>query len=827
MAVKKKITRAALKPDSTRGEAPGKYSHFTEAVTRLVKAVASELSGESYCAPSGVLAMLEPKTDCSLLSPLEECRAAARALIRQFSEPISVKAASRDLRTFDDDARNWLDSNARAVVRRMAAAPEPLVVLQSKTAIGEDETLSAITQRCSDGRVPLFLSGRTLKKVTVDYADPDVACGGLLPEGMTQEEAFDCMTPEGAYRLWSSLYSCFDDGDSILLFEEPSCLESLMSAKPMMTPCVVMAKTDRGVAHSIDSNAFLFEDESQCYDMQPSASADLDARFLSRKLASSTYWVDRFGCKVTPGVILVMTRSTASWCSLEDYDPKSVIELVTDYCADCSFNGVKTSPKTAREWLLDKYGPHGMAAEALCSPVKFKTAAEIEAESKAQTDAAMKARAMAKSRHPAAGGPPAPPLPPRGKTGEPLFLFRTRDELVKALKSKVIGQDAAIDAVVRPIVRRKAGLADDKKPIASMLLAGPSGVGKTETAKALATACFGSEECLKRIDCSELHDSASVNRLIGSSQGYVGYDDGGDLLNWVYKHKRGVLLLDEIEKANPVIYDSILLPLLDYGVLSGPVRFDTEATAPDGSKRKVKCTQVMDVDCTKLIVIMTSNLGAQSMSAKGMSKLGFGGPVDVESTLEADVQSAIKKEFRTEIRNRFGKIIVYKPLTLTSLERIFELKWGIVDSKAKLHGLDVQLSSGVPRWFVSKAKADNYGARPLDRLIEERLVDPLSDLILDEEESKPARKTPAVGKQSGEASTATRLSALPGSMRAVVCDGPADQPEKQSGGGFTRTVGKRTFVRVAVVDGELNICPVDDGIESLKPKAMEGVDESQ
>lgn len=792
MADRKKPTRKSLKPDQTRGEAPAEYERCRDYALSMVRDVTRKGSCGRSMSPQAVLSELRPRVDVAGLDPVDMCREASSALIDKFAKP--VRDVARTLSTYREDERRWIDSNARGLVRRMSASPEPLVVLESKTAVGEDEVVASMAQACAAGVGPAFLRGRVLKRAIVDFS-------GALDElsmGMDDDEdSYDYRRPDGAYRLWCCMYSCFDDGKSVILFEEPAALTTLASAKPMMCPSVVMAKTDSGSDYGLDSYEFLFRDMSQFYELHPNESADLNAKFLYRKLASSRYWLDRYGFKVTQGIVLAMCRASAQWWPADEYDPKSVIDLIVDYYADCCFAGAQPSPRDARGWLADKYA---VPEKALTEPAVFEATDQDAADAGSQP-AGLTARERAALAHPAAN-PPLPPLPPRPADqehgsnattphcGRASFKFKTRGELAESLKSRVIGQDAALEEVMKPVIRYEAGLSDERKPIASLLLAGPSGVGKTETARALAVACFGSEEYLKRIDCSELHDAISVNKLLGSAQGYVGYDAGGDLLNWVQEKKRGVLLLDEIEKADPAIYDSILLPLLDYGVLSGPVKISTETTAPDGSRQKVSKTKVMDVDCRQLIIIMTSNLGSKSVSARGVSRMGFSQcEPDVDAELEADVESALDKEFRPELRNRIGRVIIYKPLSVESLERIFALKWGVVDSKAKLRGMDVELGPGVARWFVDHARADNYGARPIERMIDEKLSDPLADLILAEAEDARLRV-------------------------AVDCDQASAAGGHSAGGvlaaGFPRRVDHRTVIKVSVIGDDLDIRPLDE-----------------
>jgi DNA polymerase III delta prime subunit len=303
------------------------------------------------------------------------------------------------------------------------------------------------------------------------------------------------------------------------------------------------------------------------------------------------------------------------------------------------------------------------------------------------------------------------------KSAEPGLISFTKKDLMTAITDKVIGQDEAVAHIVPSVIRRQAGLADQSKPIGSYLLAGPSGVGKTETAKAFAETVFGSMDHFIRIDCSELYDAHMVSRLLGSPQGYVGYESGGQLSNFVKKHPYSVILFDEIEKAHPSIYDSVLLQLLDAGHIT---------SSKDGV-----------IDCSNTLIFLTSNIGSDHVSDKGMSITGFNTTAqNNDELLNLETVSAIKKQFRVELINRFDDMIVYKPLDEDSLRKVFSIKWKPIQERLESKGLSVRLDDKVIDGIVSKMKVDKYGARNMLREMNRIIVDPLADMIVDHSDHK-------------------------------------------------------------------------------------------
>ena len=269
------------------------------------------------------------------------------------------------------------------------------------------------------------------------------------------------------------------------------------------------------------------------------------------------------------------------------------------------------------------------------------------------------------------------------------------------LHLRVIGQDDAVSAVAAAVRRSRAGLADPNKPLGSFFFLGPTGVGKTELAKALAELLFDDERSLIRIDMSEYMEKFSVQRLIGAPPGYVGYDEGGQLTEAVRRHPYSVILLDEMEKAHPDVFN-ILLQVLDDGRLT------------DGQGRVVSFKNT--------IIIMTSNVGSQFIAGAGAE--GF----NEESRKQ--VMEALRSSFRPEFLNRIDDVVIFQPLGLEDIERIVDIQLKDVRSRLANERMTLELSEAAKQSLAFDGLDPVYGARPLKRLIQRRVVDQVANLII-------------------------------------------------------------------------------------------------
>jgi ATP-dependent Clp protease ATP-binding subunit ClpC len=279
------------------------------------------------------------------------------------------------------------------------------------------------------------------------------------------------------------------------------------------------------------------------------------------------------------------------------------------------------------------------------------------------------------------------------------------------IKSKVIGQDEAVAKVVKAIQRNRAGLKDPNKPIGSFFFLGPTGVGKTQLAKVLANYLFDSQDALIRIDMSEYMEKFSISRLVGAPPGYVGYEEGGQLTEKVRRKPYSIILLDEIEKAHPDVFN-LLLQALDDGHMT------------DGLGRKI--------DFKNTILIMTSNIGARQLSDFG-SGVGFGTKAKTEQkddSAKAVIQNALRKAFAPEFLNRIDDMIMFNSLRREDIHVIIDIELEKLYGRINDLGYTIAVTDGAKDFIVEKGYDEKFGARPLKRAIQKYIEDPLAEQIV-------------------------------------------------------------------------------------------------
>lgn len=299
-------------------------------------------------------------------------------------------------------------------------------------------------------------------------------------------------------------------------------------------------------------------------------------------------------------------------------------------------------------------------------------------------------------------------------TGIPVSQMMESDaekllKMEERLHQRIIGQDEAVHAIADAIRRSRSGLKDPRRPIGSFIFIGPSGVGKTELAKALAEFLFGDEDALVRLDMSEYREEHTVSRLFGAPPGYVGYEEGGQLTEAVRRRPYRVILLDEIEKAHPEIWNS-LLQILDDGRMT------------DGQGRTV--------DFRNSVLIMTSNLGTEFVRKSGT--LGFISQHDSEEDRQSKekIDKVLKTTFRPEFLNRIDEIIMFSPLTLEQMDSIVDLQMKEVRSRLEEQGLSVDMTEPARKWLAKEGYDPNFGARPLRRVLQKNVESQLSVALL-------------------------------------------------------------------------------------------------
>lgn len=279
--------------------------------------------------------------------------------------------------------------------------------------------------------------------------------------------------------------------------------------------------------------------------------------------------------------------------------------------------------------------------------------------------------------------------------------------LESEIHQRLVGQDEAVSALCRAVRRSRSGLKDPRRPVGSFLFLGPSGVGKTELARCLARALFGSEKALLAFDMSEYMERHEAAKLIGAPPGYVGYDEEGRLTEAVRRHPWSVVLFDEIEKANPDVFN-LLLQILEEGRLT------------DAHGRTV--------DFKNSVIIMTSNLGVRETAKAGF---GFSASAEAEKKKQSEaLLGAVKEFFRPEFLNRLDAQLVFHPLSAEEMARVFDIMMFDLRSRLGEHGIILSMAKDAREFLLRAAAAQNQGARPLRRLIQTKIEDPLSDLIL-------------------------------------------------------------------------------------------------
>ncbi|WNM31320.1 ATP-dependent Clp protease ATP-binding subunit [Streptomyces sp. Li-HN-5-11] len=295
------------------------------------------------------------------------------------------------------------------------------------------------------------------------------------------------------------------------------------------------------------------------------------------------------------------------------------------------------------------------------------------------------------------------------------------------LHRRVVGQDEAVGVVAEAVLRSRAGLASPDRPIGSFLFLGPTGVGKTELARALAEALFGSEDRMVRLDMSEYQERHTVSRLVGAPPGYVGHEEAGQLTEVVRRHPYSLLLLDEVEKAHPDVFN-VLLQVLDDGRL-------TDA-------------QGRTVDFTNTVIVMTSNLGSEAITRRGAGiGFGAGGTDAAEEARREQILRPLREHFRPEFLNRIDEVVVFRQLTAEQLRQITDLL--LEKTRRLLHaqGVTVEFTDGAVEWLAQRGYQPEYGARPLRRTIQREVDNQLSRLLLDGTVGEGSRVT--VGVEDG------------------------------------------------------------------------------
>jgi ATP-dependent Clp protease ATP-binding subunit ClpC len=330
-------------------------------------------------------------------------------------------------------------------------------------------------------------------------------------------------------------------------------------------------------------------------------------------------------------------------------------------------------------------------------------------------------------------------------------LKRMKEEMV----GKVIGQNEAVAKVVKAIQRNRAGLKDPNRPIGSFIFLGPTGVGKTQLAKELARYMFDTEDALIRIDMSEYMEKFSVSRLIGAPPGYVGYEEGGQLTEKVRRRPYSIILLDEIEKAHPDVFN-LLLQALDDGKMT------------DSLGRHI--------DFKNAIIIMTSNIGARDLSDFGKG-VGFGTTARAEQQDESNrgvIEKALKKAFAPEFLNRIDDIIIFNSLTRDHIHKIIDIELGHLYKRISELGYELKLTDEAKDFLSEKGYDEKFGARPLKRAIQKYIEDPMAEEIINQSIEEGDKIVVGLNKDKSD----VQVKVTKGKKKTAKADGDKDSPSE-------------------------------------------------
>jgi DNA polymerase III delta prime subunit len=546
-----------------------------------------------------------------------------------------------------------LDKTMNSLVFALTTSPSLMIMVSGHRHVGRTYAVESLSWNCYHGiRVPAFLAGRKIYEV-----DPEVVDGDDTKSA-----------------AWNRFLKGGYDAGIILHTDDFSVASDIVNSRTK-TPVILEAELK-----SVLMNKLCEDKDMRFVTIKPVNRVSHQVGIIRRILGNDTGFMKRFGYIPSDSVLTRCVQIIALNADLDTFKPDDVIELVeemvTAYIVQDDRGGKQMDTRFVNTFVSNTYGVQATDIRNIRIIPDHVEVDDVEHHGD-------------------------------GTTGSGTF---TTDSLTSKLQSMVIGQDDAIARIAPCIIRHQVGLADTHKPIGSFLLAGPSGVGKTETAKALAKVLFGSEDNMIRIDCSELYAPHMVSRLLGAPQGYVGYGSGGQLSNFLLKHHDSVILFDEIEKAHPSIYDSVLLQMLDAG--------------------RVTSSQDGVIDCSGTLILLTSNIGSSHVDDDGMKSTGFSNAsYDSQTILEKDISSAVNHNFRVELINRFDDVIVYHPLTGDALRRIFKLKWNTIEERLADHGIHVEIEEDVFTSISASMRVDKYGARNMLREINRRIVDPLADII--------------------------------------------------------------------------------------------------
>ena len=599
------------------------------------------------------------------------------------------------------------DGETERVVQILSRRTKNNPCLIGEPGVGKTAVVEGLAQRIVDGNVPETLRDKTI--ITLDI--PSMIAGAKY-RGEFEE------------RMKSVMEEVSKNPDIILFIDEIHTLigagaaEGAVDAANIIKPAlargemqVIGATTIAEYRKHIEKDAALERRFQSVLVGEPSPEEAVKILMGLRDKYEAHHKV-----KITDDALSAAVELSRRYIT-DRYLPDKAIDLIDEAASRLRISA-HTSPPDLRE-LEERIKTASAEKEQAISAQDFELAAKLRDEEKTLKEQYNNAKSdweKSQSKESLSVGENEIADVVTQWTGIPVSkLLEAESEkllhLEDALKARVIGQDSAVEAIARAIRRGRMGLKDPRRPIGSFIFLGPTGVGKTELTKALASIMFGDESAMIRLDMSEYMEKHSVSKLIGSPPGYVGFEEGGQLTEKIRRHPYSVVLFDEIEKAHPDVFN-IMLQVLEDGILT------------DSQGRRV--------DFKNTVIIMTSNVGASAMS-QGRS-LGFSEASDTSNDKKASdarVMNALKQTFRPEFINRIDDIIIFNKLTEENIEQIASIMLNEVAKRIEGLGITVEFDPSVVKLVSREGFDEAYGARPLRRAIVRMVEDTFSTEMLE------------------------------------------------------------------------------------------------
>jgi ATP-dependent Clp protease ATP-binding subunit ClpC len=582
-------------------------------------------------------------------------------------------------------------------------------VLIGEPGVGKTAIVEGVARRISDGTAPRFLHGKRIISLNL---------GGMIAGAMFRGQFEE--------RVKGLIEEASKDRNVILFIDElhtvvgAGAAEGAVGAADMLKPALARGEIRVIGATTLDEyKKHVEKDAALERRFQPVLVGEPSVEETIPMLQAVRPHYEKFHNLRIPDETIVAAATLADRYINDRFLPDKAIDLLDEAASSLRLEASEAGHDLPIMSDLERELAEIQAQkEAAANAENYELAASLRQQEVVADEQLRKARAEANEADTPVVTPEHVAKVVEGWTGVPVGQMLEHEKanlrnLEEQLRGHVIGQDEAILAASQAIRRSRAGLKDPKRPIGSFLFLGPTGVGKTELARALARELFGGEDAIIRIDMSEYMEPHAVARMFGSPPGYVGHDDGGQLTEQVRRRPYSVVLFDEVEKAHPQVFNS-LLQILDDGRLT------------DGKGRVV--------DFKNTLVIMTSNVGSSEL--RKLTKLGFATSTaaseedDKHDRLRSKALEGLRQAFRPEFLNRIDQVVVFHSLTRTNLEAIVDLLLRDARTRLAAQGIALEVDEDVRAFLIDEGYNEEFGARPLRRAVQTHIDTPLADALL-------------------------------------------------------------------------------------------------